>query len=102
MDVYFESAALAALCNSERRLAERWGSVAGRAVGRRLLEVGATASAHLDRLPRAVVSRSRRGETRIDFGDIAITGVIRTEGGQDGEGETLVVTSIEVEGGVQR
>ena len=99
MDVYFHSAALAALGNSERRLAERWGSVAGRAVGRRLLEVGATDSAHLDRLPRAEVSRNHHGETTIDFGDIAITGVITAEGR---DGESLVVTSIQVEGSVQR
>jgi hypothetical protein len=99
MDVYFRSVALAALCNSERRLAERWGPVAGRALGRRLLEVGATASAHLDRLPRAQVSRTGRGETTIDFGDMAITGVVTSEGL---DGETLVVTSIEVEGSVQR
>ena len=99
MDVYFHSAALAALCNSERRLAKRWGSVAGREVGRRLLEVGATGSSHLAQLPRAQVRRNHHGETTIDFGDIAITGVINAKGR---DVETLVVTSIEVEGSVQR
>lgn len=96
MDVYFHSAALAALCNSERRLAECWGSSAGRMVGRRLLEISATDSADLDRLPRAEVTRHRRGETTIDFGDVVITGVIRGD-----EAETIVISSIVAEGSVQ-
>lgn len=99
MDVCFHRAALATLCNSQRRLAECWGADAGRTVGRRLLEVGAADSESLKRLPRANVSDNRRGETTIDFGDVVIRGAISRDGR---DGERIVVSSIEVEGSVQR
>jgi hypothetical protein len=99
MDVFFNSATLAALCNSQRRLANRWGADAGRTVGRRLLEVGAADAAQLDRLPRADVSRNRRGETTIDFGDVVIKGAISGDGR---EGERIVISSVEAEGDEQR
>lgn len=99
MDVDFQTAALAALCNSQRRLADRWGADAGRTVGRRLLEVGAADSASLRRLPRAEVTEGPRGETVIDFGDIVIRGTISADGRY---GDRIVITSLEVQGGVQR
>jgi len=46
-----------------------------------------------------VVNRSRRGETTIDFGDVAIRGVISAEGRAS---EAIVIASIEAEGSVQR
>lgn len=99
MDVYFHRAALATLCNSQRRLADCWGADAGRTVGRRLLEVGAADSESLKWLPRADVSQNRRGETTIDFGDVVIRGAISGDGR---DGERIVISSIEVEGSVQR
>jgi hypothetical protein len=100
MDVTFKTVALATLCNSQRRLADRWGEDAGRTVGRRLLEINAADSASLEKLPRAAVSHNGRGETTIDFGgDVVVRGVI-TADGQDGE--RIVITSLEVQGSVQR
>ena len=100
MDVTFHSAALAALCNSQRRLAERWGVDAGRAVGRRLLEIAAADSASLARLPRAKVSHNGLGETSIVFGhDLIVRGVISSNGHS---GERILISSLEVKGSVQR
>lgn len=99
MDVYFQRAALAALCNSQRRLADCWGADAGRTVGRRLLEVGAADSESLKRLPGAEVIRNPRGGTTIDFGDVVIKGVIS---GDSRDGERIVISSVEAEGSVQR
>ena len=56
MDVTFSSAALAALCNSEQRLAQRWGPEVGRTVGRRLLDLAAADADGADRLPGAQVA----------------------------------------------
>jgi hypothetical protein len=99
MDVSFQSAALAALCNSERRLADRWGVHTGRTVGRRLLDLGAADVSNLARLPRAEVSRNGRGETVIDYGDdVIVRGIINGGKGAD----RIVITSLEVQGSVQR
>jgi hypothetical protein len=77
MDVSFGSAALAALCNCERRLAQRWGEEAGRMVARRLLDLAAADATVLDRLPGATISTDGTGETTITFGQvIVIRGVI--------------------------
>ena len=46
-----------------------------------------------------VNSRNRRGETTIDFGDVVIKGAISGDGG---DGERIVISSVEVEGSVQR
>lgn len=99
MDIFFHRAELAALCNSQRRLADCWGADAGRTVGRRLLEVSAADSGGLEQLPRAEVSRSRRGETTIDFGDVVLKGAISGDGR---DGERIVITSVEVEGSVEQ
>ena len=41
MDVTFDSARLAALCNSDARIAARWGPDTAKTVGRRLLDLAA-------------------------------------------------------------
>lgn len=77
MDVTFGDAALAALCNSERRLAQKWGAATGRAVGRRLLELSATDFEAIPRLPRTRIRTEDSGETVIDFGgDITVRGSV--------------------------
>ena len=77
MDVSFSSAALAELCNSEHRLAQRWGQQAGRLVARRLLDLAAADTAAVGRLPEADVSTNGTGETTITFGqEVVIRGVI--------------------------
>ena len=68
MDVTFGDAALAALCNSERRLAQKWGAATGRAVGRRLLELSATDFEAIPRLPHTRIRTEDSGETVINFG----------------------------------
>ena len=100
MDVTFGTAALAALCNSEHRLADRWGADAGRTVGRRLYELGSADRHNLDRLPRASVSVDGHGETIIDFdGQVIVQGRLSTNGTR---GDCIVITSLEVQGSTQR
>lgn len=97
MDVTFSTAALAALCNSERRLAKRWGPDAGSMVGRRLYELGSADPENLDRLPRATVSFDAHGETTIDFdGEVVVRGHLRSDGAR---AHCIVITSLEVNGG---
>jgi hypothetical protein len=89
MDVNFSSAALAELCNSEHRLARRWGRHTGRVVARRLLDLAAADA--------AVVCRGT-GETTITFGqEIVIRGVIGDPGGAG----RILITSLHVNGGEQ-
>lgn len=77
MHVSFSSATLAELCNSEHRLAQRWGQQAGRMVARRLLDLAAADPAAVCRLPEANVSTNGTGETTITFGqEVVIRGVI--------------------------
>jgi hypothetical protein len=94
MDVTFGDAALAALCNSERRLAQKWGAATGRAVGRRLLELAATDFEAIPRLPRTRVRTEDSGETVINFGggDITVRGsVLDGSPGDDPPGRPLLV-----------
>src|SRR4051794_8940583 len=72
MDVSFHTEGLAALCNSERRLAERWGPDLGRVVGRRLLDLAAATAATLEQIPSACVRRRRSGETTVTFADAIV------------------------------
>ena len=103
MDVSFGSAALAELCNSEHRLAQRWGQQAGRMVARRLLDLAAADAAAVCRLPGAHVSANGTGETTITFGPgIVIRGVI---GNPDDAGrpvrasaDRILITSLHVHG----
>ena len=97
MNVTFSTSALAALCNSERRLAKRWGNDVGRTVGRRLYELGAANLDNLHRIPRASVTLDEDGEATIDFGaEIIVRG--RLTPGEIGE-DSIMITSIEVRGG---
>jgi hypothetical protein len=99
MDVRFRSAALAALCNSERRLADRWGAEAGRTVARRLVELCAAEADTLHRLPGASVHLNGTDETVIDFGTVTLRGQIRTDGAS---GDRIVISSVDVQGGAHR
>ena len=107
MDVSFSSAALGVLCNSERRLTQRWGREAGRMVARRLLDLAAAEAAALDRLPGAHVSTNGTGETTITFGQaIVIRGVISNPKNAARAARTdadrIVITSLHVHGSEQR
>jgi hypothetical protein len=99
MDVSFGSAALAELCNSGDRLAQRWGQQAGRLVARRLLDLAAADVAVVCRLPGAEVSTNGAGETTITFGqDIVIRGIVTDP---DDAGRILI-TSLHVHGSERR
>ena len=107
MDVTFSSASLAALCNSERRLARRWGPEVGRTVARRLLDLVAVDAATLDRLPDASVSINGDGEATITFADeIVVRGVIGNS--RDGaraaraDADHMLITSLDVHRSDQR
>ena len=99
MDVRFSSAALAALCNSERRLADRWGNEAGHTVGRRLVELSAADADTVLRLPGASVHHNGTAETVIDFDTVTIRGRISTDGTS---GDRIVISSVDVQGGAHR
>lgn len=102
MNVVFGSATLAALCNSERRLADRWGAEVGRTVGRHLLDLAAADATDIDRLPGAQVNTNGAGETVIGFDDdIVLHGVI-SGSGDGANAERLVVTRLDVNGSAQR
>lgn len=107
MDLTFRTAALAALCNSERGLARRWGPERGRTVARRLLDLAAADAATLDRLPGAQVSTDGAGETVVAFGDeIVVRGVIRSS--DDGtratraDADHMMITGLDVRGSSRR
>jgi hypothetical protein len=103
MDVSFDTADLAALCNSERRMAERWGTDMGMLIGRRLLDVAASTAATLDRIPTAHVANDGAGKTIVTFADtIVVRGRIEpSEYSADqaaADAERFVIASVEVEG----
>lgn len=100
MYITFGNASLAALCNSQRRLAERWGPDLARAVGRRLFELSAAGEEHLPRLPRAAVTQNRGDETIVDFdGEVVVRGIVGTDGAHS---EYMVITGVEVQGARKR
>lgn len=79
MDISFPEADLAALCNSERMLADRWSPDCGRNIGRRLLELGAAADlAVVKTLPGAIVEQRVDDTVAICFqpGSIEVIGVL--------------------------
>lgn len=107
MDVTFSGAALAALCNSQRRLIQRWGPEVGRTVARRLLDLAAADAADVARLPGARVSIDGDGETTITFNEaIVVRGTIHNS--SDGppatrsDADCLVITSLGVRQKEQR
>lgn len=107
MDVSFSSAALAELCNSEHRLAQRWGQQAGRMVARRLLDLAAADAATVCRLPEADVSTNGTGETTITFGrEIVIRGVISNLDDADrprrANADHILITTLHVHGSEHR
>jgi hypothetical protein len=102
MDVSFETADLAALCNSERRMAKRWGSEMGRTVGRRLLDVAASTATTLDRIPTARVNANGTGETTVMFAEaIVVRGhIVSSAGSADHtttDTDSFVIASVEVQ-----
>lgn len=103
----FDSAALAALCNSEERLSQRWGPDIGKTVGRRLFDLAASTTTNLDRISEVKISVNGTGETTIIFsGRIIIRGVInpwqaRTHASRVDE-DCMVITSLDVQGSNRR
>jgi hypothetical protein len=98
MDVTFDSAELARLCNSELLLARRFGAETGRTVARRLWDLAAVDAAAVGRLPDTVVDSDGSGETRLMFGgSVLVRGVVtlgkqsRTGASSDG----MLITSVE-------
>jgi hypothetical protein len=101
MDVSFDTADLATLCNSERRMARRWGPAMGRTVGRRLLDVAASTVATLDRIPTARVNTNGAGETTVTFAEaIVVRGCIVSSAGSadhtTADTDSFVIASVEV------
>jgi len=75
MDLDFDSEGLAALCNAERLMVERWGPEMGRTIGKRLLDLAAATAATIERIPTASTTRGRDGQMTITFnGAIVISG----------------------------
>lgn len=106
MNLSFGDAALAALCNSERRLARRWGH-AGHAVGRHLLDLSAAEAATIDQLPGARVHNDGSGEIVVAFDDeILITGIVsdatRDRQGLRADADQMMIRSVDVRGSDQR
>ena len=104
MDVSFGSAALATLCSSEGRLAQRWGPDVAKIVGRRLFDLTAATAASLDHLPGARVTDSGANEITITFGEsIVIHGVLNSEGAGEhralADVDHIVITSLDVQKG---
>jgi hypothetical protein len=102
MDVSFSTPALAALCNSEDRLARRWGPEIGRTVARRLLDMAAGDAADLGHLPEAVVGADGH-ETVVTFGGkIEVRGDVYSEPDGSGAGDRMVISGVDVLGRTQR
>lgn len=98
MDVTFESAELARLCNSEQMLARRFGAEMGRTVARRLWDLAAVDAAALGRLPETVVESDGSGETRLTLGGWVLVRGVVTLGGQSRAGadsDGMLITSVE-------
>lgn len=79
MDLGFDSAGLAAFCNAEQLMVERWGPEMGRTVGKRLLDLAAATVATIEHIPTTSTTRSRDGQMTITFdGVIVISGQVTT------------------------
>jgi hypothetical protein len=97
MRVSFAESRLAALCNSEAALAERWGRPVARRVCRRLLDLSAASASTINLIPGALVNSRSNGETTITFSDeILIRGVISP---RQTVTDHILITSLDVHGG---
>lgn len=98
MDLGFGSTGLAALCNAERLMAERWGPETGRTVGKRLLDLAAATAGTIERIPTATVTRDDNDGMTITFDDaIAISGRLTAGGnGPSADADRFLVSSITV------
>jgi hypothetical protein len=98
MDLGFGSTGLAALCNAERLMVERWGTEMGRTVGKRLLDLAAATAGTIERIPTASVVRNDDGAMTITFDDaITISGQLTT--GEDAasvDADQFVISRIRV------
>lgn len=100
MDLTFGSAALETLCNSERRLAQRWGPRRGHTVARRLLDLAAVDLPSIERLPGVSVSNGRRGRIRISFRDGVVVEAIVADAAAgvrpaSAEAERMTIVSVD-------
>jgi phage protein D len=107
MDVTFGSAALANLCSSEARLAQRWDPDVAKIVGRRLFDLAASSAASLERIPGARVTDNGADEITITFAErIVLHGVLNretaTERGPLADVDHIVITSLEMQKGGRR
>ncbi|MGD0985264.1 MAG: hypothetical protein ABSA65_15850 [Acidimicrobiales bacterium] len=107
MDVTFGNKALAALCNSEERLVQRWGPDIGETVARRLFDLAASTAASIDRIPEAEVVVNGTGETTITLSErIVIRGVINSAQARTrrsrADADYMVITSVDVPGSERR
>lgn len=96
MLVSFGSAELAALCNSETALAQRWGRSLAAKIGQRLLDLSAITAVSIDLIPGTRMTPLDDGAAAIDFsGEFSIRGVVRP---RPGASDHILITSLEVHG----
>ena len=98
MDVTFSSAELAALRNSERRLADRWGLRPGARSGDGSSSCGPPTPNGAP-APWRVGRHNGTAETVIDFGAVTIRGQITTD---RASGDRIVISSVDVQGSTHR
>ena len=92
----FASSELAALCNSEVALTERWGPTLAAKIGRRLLDLSAIAAASINLIPGARVVSLNDGVAAINFSnEFSIRGILTT---RRGASDHILITSLEVHG----
>ncbi|MGC2372365.1 MAG: hypothetical protein WA484_00680 [Solirubrobacteraceae bacterium] len=99
MDLGFDSAGLAALCNAEQLMVERWGPEMGRTVGKRLLDLAAATVTTIERIPTARAARDRDGQMTITFdGTIVISGQVTTDAEEAStDTDRFVISTISVD-----
>jgi len=101
MEVSFETADLAVLCNSQRRMAERWGPKTSRTVGRRLIDLAASTATTIERIPDASIETRSDGKTTITFADaVVVRGVLQASAPRvdktAADADCFVISSVEV------
>jgi hypothetical protein len=103
MEVSFASSELAALCNCEARLTQRWGSDTANVICRRLFDLAAVTATTLSHIPGATIQGDAdTDETAITFSNgIVIRGVITPSNGHRGTRpptDHIMIVSIDVQG----